>query len=98
MPAWAVPLCPIDKLQSGRANGRVTHPRVWVGDGVVLLLPRIEGKQVIAPFAVIEGADGVVDVNDPDSDTWFAIDVPGEDCWMLEAEFAIVESKIILIK
>jgi hypothetical protein len=98
MPAWAVPLCPIDRFESGRANGKVSRPRVWVGDGVVLLLPRIEGKQVIVPFAVIEGAEGIVDVKDPDSETWFAVDVPGGDCWMLDAEFALVESKIILMK
>ncbi|MBW4421778.1 MAG: hypothetical protein KME13_21590 [Myxacorys californica WJT36-NPBG1] len=98
MPAWAVPLCPIDKLESGRANGRVIRPRIWVGDGVVILLPRISGQQVTAPFAIVDGAAGVVDVKDPDSETWFAVDVPAGDCWMLDAEFSLVESKIVLLK
>jgi hypothetical protein len=97
LPAWAVPLCPIDALEKGKSGGKVPRPRLWVGDGVILILPQIQGKQVSAAFALINQAEGIIDVKDPDSDRWFAVEVPDEDCWILEAEFPIVDSKIVLL-
>lgn len=96
MPAWVVPLSPIEQLKAGQTGARVSRPRAWIGEGVLLLMPRISGKVVTAQFALIDGAQGVVDVRDVDSGKWYAIDVPAEDCWELEAEFPLLESRLIL--
>lgn len=96
MPAWAVSSAPIAKLKANQANATVSRPRAWVGEGVLLLMPRIVGRVVTAEFAMIEGASGIVDIKDVDSGRWYAIEVPAEDCYVIDAEFPFVESKLLL--
>jgi hypothetical protein len=96
MPAWVVPLVPIEQLKSNQAHAAVSRPRAWVGEGVLLLVPRIVGKVVTAEFAVIEGRPGTVQVKDVDSGKWYTIDVSDEDCCLIDAEFPLLQSKLIL--
>lgn len=96
MPAWAVSSAPIDKLKANQANTTVPRPRAWVGEGVLLLMPRIVGRSVTAEFALTEGASGIVSVRDVDSGKWYSIEVPAEDCYAIDAEFPLIESKLIL--
>ena len=46
LPNWAVAIAPIDKLKSVQDDTRVIAPRAWVGDGVVLMLPRVDSEVV----------------------------------------------------
>lgn len=96
MPAWVVPLVPIDRLKANQAHASLSRPRAWIAEGVLLLMPRIMGQAVTAEFALIDGVSGIVDVQDVDSGKWYAIDVPPDDCWMIDAEFLMVRSKLIL--
>ena len=92
LPGWVVPVLPIDKLEVGRKRGEVGKPRAWVGEGVILIAPVVQGDQVVAAIAVTEAViEGTVIVTDVDSDTRFAIVIPPntEHCWMLDAEFAL---------
>jgi len=96
MPKWAVPLVPLDKLKANQSDAAVSRPRAWAAEGVLLLIPRIAGKVVTAEFAVIESVSGVIDVQDIDSGKWYAIEVLDRDCCIVEAEFTLIESKLIL--
>lgn len=96
MPAWAVPLCPIEQLKSNSINAPVKRPRALIGEGVLLLVPEFVGRVVTAQFALIDGVEGVIDLKDPDTGKWHAVELPREDCWIIEAEFPLIESKLIL--
>ncbi|MBD2095642.1 hypothetical protein H6F90_10795 [Trichocoleus sp. FACHB-591] len=89
LPGWVVPLVPVDKLEAGRKRGEVGKPRAWVGEGVILIAPKIEGGQVIAAIAVTEAVEGTVEVMDVDSGETFEIVIPDgtEHCWILDADF-----------
>lgn len=92
MPSWAVPLAPIERLQSGRAHDSVSKPRVWIGDGVLLLLPRVEDGWVKAELAIVEGNQaGKIELTDPDCEAVFYLELPpDEQRWELDAEFELV--------
>ncbi|MEP0873358.1 hypothetical protein NDA01_26720 [Trichocoleus desertorum AS-A10] len=89
LPGWVVPLVPVDKLEAGRKRGEVGKPRAWVGEGVILIAPQIEGCQVIAAIAVTEAIEGAVSVSDVDTGDTFEIVIPPgtEHCWILDADF-----------
>jgi hypothetical protein len=89
MPGWVVPLVPVDKLEAGRKRGEVGKPRAWVGEGVILIAPRVQGEQVIAAIAVTEAVEGTVTLTDVDTDETFEIEIPPntEHCWILDADF-----------
>nr|WP_290224271.1 hypothetical protein [Trichocoleus desertorum] len=89
MPGWVIPVVPVDKLEAGRRRSEVGKPRAWVGEGVILIAPQINGGMVTAAMAVTEDIEGAVEVTDVDSGETFAIAIPEgtEHCWILDAEF-----------
>lgn len=90
MPSWALGIAPIDKLRQVKQNRPVSRPRAWVGEGALLLLPRVEGQVVQAAIALLDGVSGSVLVMDIDSGTTFSIEVLSSDSrWVLDAEFEL---------
>jgi hypothetical protein len=80
IPAWAVSLAPIQQLRAGQRNGNVPMPRALIGEGVVILLPKLKGGKIHTPYAMVdEGATGRVVVSDVDyPENQFTVLVPAK--------------------
>lgn len=90
LPGWALGVAPLERLRTCRSkNGTVRKPRAWISDDLILILPRVEGKEVVAALALSNGVSGFVELRDPDVEAEFclnlseAIDVG----WGLDIEF-----------
>jgi len=95
MPGWVVGMAPMDTLRAHKGNGKRLPGRVraWSGDGVLLILPHIEGNTVRCPLAFVSTKrQGSLSLRDVDSGTLFRVQLPpGERRWVLGAEFKIAE-------
>ncbi|MFB2769809.1 hypothetical protein ACE1AT_11050 [Pelatocladus sp. BLCC-F211] len=86
LPAWAVAIAPIEKLKNACDGTPISSPRAWVGDGVVLILPSVDGDVVKFALGLVDSGDG--DVVDVDSGEKFAVTVDRSGCfWMIDGEF-----------
>lgn len=93
LPGWAVAIAPIDIIRANKGNGKPLPGRVraWSGDGVLLIMPHIDGDLVRCPLAFIKTKrQGTILLRDVDAGTAFQIKLlPGEQRWVLDAEFAL---------
>lgn len=93
LPGWAVAMAPMDVLRANKGNGKPLPGRVraWAGDGILLIMPIIDGDTVRCPLAFISTKrHGKLALRDVDADTLFRVQMPpGERRWVLDAEFAI---------
>lgn len=97
IPDWVMGLAPIDKLREAKGDGTYSKPRAWIGDGVMLVCPRVRGDVVECQVAIVEHEGGVVDLKDPDSGKHWAIELAeGEARWVLDAKFDLIKSRLIL--
>lgn len=90
LPEWATAIAPLSKLRNSRQHGRVSNPRAWIGESIVLIQPRIADGYVTAQLALIESADDNTLVVEPDSGDQFEIKVDGDRRWALDAEFKVL--------
>lgn len=95
IPSWAIALAPIEKLRASRGNGStLTSPRAWMRRGVLLIAPRIEGTQVVAPLALVDDAvQGKNSLIDIDSGVCREVLIPdgkSEAFWASNQSFEIV--------
>ena len=93
MPEWVMSIAPLDQLRGAvkDGTGKVTRPRAWIGPDILLLKPRLEGSQIKAPVALVNGAVGVACLIDIDSGAAYTIELPDEPPrWTLEAEFTLL--------
>ena len=92
MPAWVVALAPIEKLNAARNGDRVSKPRAWIGEGVLLLLPRVNEEKVEFTLGFVNEAVGSVEVRDVDAGVTFVLELPenGDSMWILDGEFNII--------
>jgi hypothetical protein len=94
LPSWVVAISPIDKLKSVQDDTRVIAPRAWVGDGVVLMLPRVDGETVRFSLGFQDLPEnfpgGIVVVRDVDTGEERAIALSsGGMKWILDGEVDI---------
>ena len=90
LPGWSLGIAPLDQLRKVKKDNPVVHPRAWVGEGVLLLLPVVEESIVRSPLAILDGVSGLVSVCDIDSGTAFTIVVETSDRrWVLDAEIPL---------
>lgn len=92
IPAWSVPLCPVDIFIKHKTNGRVPTPRAWIGDRIILICPKTSNNKVTAKFCLLESVSGTLSVRDVDSGYTVLIYVPPQEypsLWMLEVDFEI---------
>jgi hypothetical protein len=94
LPNWVVAIAPIDKLKSVQDDTRVIAPRAWVGDGVVLMLPRVDGETVRFGIGFQDLPEnfpgGTVVVRDVDSGEERAIALDGGGAeWILDGEVTL---------
>lgn len=91
MPGWALGIAPIDRLRAGKSNNPVIRkPRAWISEDLVLILPKVDGKQIMAAFAISNQARGFVLLNDVDTGTEFCLtSETSEVMWSLEPEFEL---------
>ncbi|WP_375496157.1 hypothetical protein [uncultured Nostoc sp.] len=83
LPGWVVALAPVDKLAKSRDSSPV-DPVVWVGEGLVLIMPNVEDGLVRFPLGFVDGVSGKVET------TGGIVRVPQlGNVWMLDAEFAV---------
>ena len=90
LPGWALGIVPVERLRACRSKHPKTgKPRAWIGEDLLLILPKVDGKQVTAAMAISNGAKGFVSLSDPDVGTEFVLNLSesGEVLWALEAEF-----------
>ncbi|WP_414755553.1 hypothetical protein [Anabaena sp. CCY 9910] len=82
LPGWCVAIAPVDKLVKAR-NGEPSNPVVWIGEGVVLINPMVNGSVVRFPL-------GFVEVSGEITTTGGVVQVPqmGE-AWLLDGEFIL---------
>lgn len=93
LPPWVLGIAPIDLLRKCRGNSTPGKPRAWIGDDILLILPRIEDEQVIAPLAITNRATGVCKLTDVDTGTEFYISLPApQTAWILDAELEWVHA------
>lgn len=92
MPAWVVALAPVEKLNVARNGDRVSKPRAWIGEGVLLLLPKVNEEKVEFALGFIDEAVGSVEVRDVDAGVTFILELPenGNSMWILDGEFSIL--------
>ncbi|MFK0731413.1 MAG: hypothetical protein ACFKPT_02615 [Gloeotrichia echinulata GP01] len=83
LPGWCVAQAPVDKLAKSR-NGDPCTPVIWIGEGLVLLQPVIDGGLVRFALGFVDGVSGTI-ITDGG-----AVKVPelGE-AWVLGGEFAV---------
>jgi hypothetical protein len=96
LPSWVVAIAPIDKLKSVQDDTRVIAPRAWVGDGVVLMLPRLDGETVKFSLGFQDLPEnfpgGSVVVHDVDTGEEKAIALTsGGTKWILDGEVGLEE-------
>ena len=96
LPNWVVAYSPIDKLKSACDDTPVVAPRAWVGDGVVLLLPRVDGEVVKFSLGFQDLPEnfpgGTMTVRDVDSGEVMALALTGGGIyWILDGEKDLVE-------
>ncbi|MBD2437358.1 hypothetical protein [Nostoc sp. FACHB-110] len=98
LPGWCVAIAPVDKLLKARTSDPV-KPLVWIGEGLVLLQPRVEdgvaggerSRTVRFPLGFVDAAGeietsgGVVKVPDLGN------------VWMLDGEFALSADSVCRI-
>jgi hypothetical protein len=93
LPSWVLDIAPIELIRSQRANRSIVKPRAWIGENLLLLLPRVEvdsdGKHTVtAALAFCNNATGLVELTDPDSGTEFFLHLPNPQIsWSIDAEF-----------
>ena len=90
LPGWALGIAPIELLRSQRSKKPVIRkPRAWVSEDLILVLPKVEGKQVTAAMAISNSASRFVVLQDVDVGTEFILNLPesGEVMWSLDPEF-----------
>jgi hypothetical protein len=93
LPDWAVAIAPVAQLRECKNGTSYPRPRAWIGEGVVLVLPKISGDEVEFALGLIDGAGGVVEVRDADTGTEFSLSLPSlETQWILDGEFTLKDS------
>ncbi|MBD2489011.1 hypothetical protein [Aulosira sp. FACHB-615] len=82
LPGWVVAIAPVDKLLKARTSDPI-KPLVWIGEGLVLLQPRVEDGVVKFPM-------GFVDTSGEVETTGGVVRVPElGNVWMIDGEFAV---------
>lgn len=98
LPGWAVAMAPMDILRANKGNGKPLPGRVraWVGKGILLIMPIVDGDTVRCPLAFIStNRQGSIALNDVDTNTLFRVQLPpGERRWVLDAEFTLAKSHL----
>lgn len=96
LPGWAVAIAPLEIIRANKGNGKPLPGRVraWSGNGILLIMPHIEGNVVRCPLALVKTKrQGAVSLRDVDAGTAFQIDLPaGEQRWVLDAEFVLANT------
>lgn len=89
LPGWAVGIAPIDNLRAAQKHKAVLRPRAWIGEGVLLVQPRLHANRVKVQFALIDCERSQIEVEDVDSGLRFRVDLGSKvgRRWMLDAEF-----------
>lgn len=88
IPAWAVPLCPIEELKKLKNGDRVVKPRILTGEGVVLFAPRIYEGHISAELSVVANAKGPVTLVNPDTGEEYLIRLDDlSDRWSINESF-----------
>lgn len=82
LPGWCVAIAPVDKLAKSR-NGDPCTPVVWTGEGLVLLMPVVDGGLVRFPLGFVEASGDIA----TDGGV-VKVPVLGE-AWVLDGEFAL---------
>ncbi|MHC5779708.1 MAG: hypothetical protein ACYTXP_38940 [Nostoc sp.] len=84
LPGWCVACSPLDKLVASRDKREMVNPVIWVGEGLVLIMPVVEQGLVRFPLGFVDSVSGDV-ITDGG-----VVRVPelGE-AWILDGEFAL---------
>jgi len=96
LPDWMLNIAPIELMRSNRANAGLLKPRAWIGENLLLLLPRVEtdeeGKRTVtAAMAFTNDATGLVEVTDPDVGTQFYLHLANPQiAWSIDSEFEML--------
>lgn len=91
LPSWVLDIAPIEGIRKHKGSGRYPKPRAWIGDNLLLILPRVEDGMVTAALAFCNGAVGGVELHDVDTDTPFYLNLPkSQIAWSLDAEFELI--------
>lgn len=82
MPGWVLAIAPLEEMRNLRKFDSYPRPRVWIGDGVMLICPQFLSDRVIAPLAIVNAAQGIIQLADPDSDQIYNVLIEGqqEEC------------------
>lgn len=67
IPGWAVGSAPLDELRRDRLFNPVRKPRALVGEGILLLCPRINDSEISAAMAIVDSTGGIIEVYDVDN-------------------------------
>lgn len=88
LPGWSLGVAPLDKFRKAKKEGTISKPRAWVGEGVLLLVPRLEEDVVRSQVALCDGVGGTIEVVDVDTNAPYVIEIPSsERQWILQSEF-----------
>lgn len=83
LPGWVVAIAPIDKLAKSRNSEEIVNPVVWVGEGLVLIMPVVDDNLVRFPM-------GFVDTSGEVATSGGVVRVPEiGNAWILDGEMAI---------
>lgn len=83
LPGWCVAIAPVDKLAKSR-NSDPCIPVVWIGEGLVLLMPVVDNGLVRFPLGFVDGVNGEVATDGG------VVKVPElGQVWVLDGEFAL---------
>lgn len=87
LPGWCVAIAPVDKL-SKSCDGVADNPSVWIGEGLVLINPVVEGELVRFPLGFVQTSGDV----ETDGGSVKVGEI-GE-CWVLDGEFGFSATDI----
>ena len=98
LPGWALALAPLDKLRASKDSRPHALPRAWIGDGILLLLPKVADNEVQFELGLVDEAKGLTKLHDVDTGTEFIVKLPEnqQSMWVLNGEFRLFMEKVLL--
>lgn len=90
-----VAVAPVQEMRQARVSSSKPKVRAWMGEGILLLTPRVVEDVVRSPLVLVNGVGGLIEVADVDSGTVCHIEIENENkdsYWETECEFELAEA------